>query len=238
VFPLEWTDPKTGDKSSGYREAGYLPEAVVNFLALLGWNPGDDREVMSLYELISAFSLDRVSKSGAKFDYKKGEWFNHQYIQQKSVAEIAQLWMQTPEMQAVADRIPSQDYVEKVVGLVRERVNYVKDLWDQASYFFVAPTSYDEKTVKKRWKENTPALMEELITVLQSIEDFSAHNSESIVIPWIQEKEYNMGAVMNAFRLALVGESKGPHIFDITEMLGKDETIDRIRKAISDISKQ
>jgi glutamyl-tRNA synthetase, bacterial family len=227
VFPLQWKDPKTGDVSSGYREAGYLPEAVVNFLALLGWNPGDDREILSMNELIDLFSLERVSKSGAKFDYKKGEWFNHQYIQLKPNEEIAEMFVQgCPE--AGTDKA----YVTRVVGLVKERVNFVKELWNQASFFFVAPTEYDEKTVKKRWKADSAGQMRELIEVLQGISDFSAKPTEEIVIPWIQEKEYNMGAVMNCFRLTLVGEPKGPHIFDITELIGKDETIRRIEKAI------
>ncbi len=229
VFPLQWTDPKTGDLSSGYRESGYLPEAVVNFLALLGWNPGNDKEIIPMKELIELFSLDRVSKSGAKFDYKKAEWFNHQYIQLKSNDEVAKLFRPTINEHGID--APIED-ISKVVGLVKERVNFIKELWDQASFFFVAPAAYDEKIVKKRWKEDTPALMSELISVLEPLEIFTAHYTETIVIPWIQEKEYNMGAVMNAFRLALVGESKGPHIFDITEFIGKDETIRRIRKAI------
>lgn len=227
VFPLEWVT--TESVSKGYREDGYLPEAVVNFLALLGWHPGGDKELLTKEEMIDSFSLDRVTKSGAKFDYKKGEWFNHQYIQLKANEEIAELYMPILHEQDVHF---SPEYVSRVVGLVKERVNFVKELWEQSSFFFVAPTTYDEKTVKKRWKENTSGLMNELVEILNPIEDFSAHNTENIVIPWIQEKEYNMGAVMNAFRLSLVGESKGPHIFDITELLGKEETIRRIKAAI------
>lgn len=232
VFPLEWKDPSTGDISSGYRESGYLPEAVVNFLALLGWNPGNDQEIMSMDELINLFSLERVSKSGAKFDYEKGKWFNHQYIQLKSNTEIAQLFVPVLQEHNVS---ADSSYVETVVGLVKERVSFVKELWDQASFFFVAPTAYDEKVVKKRWKEETPAQLTELISVLESISDFSAHSQEEIVKGWIESKGYHLGNIMNAFRLAVVGESKGPHMFDITACIGKDETIARLQKAIETI---
>jgi len=259
VFPLQWTDPKTGDVSSGYRENGYLPEAVVNFLALLGWNPGNDQELFSMEELISLFNLDRCSKSGAKFDYKKGEWFNHQYIQMKSDAELAKLFLNTLAQQKPAPvyvpyqitPVPTFDNsifheiarkayensdffnkIVKIVGLVKVRINYVHEIWEQASFFFVAPETYDEKTVAKRWKPETPKQLTELAKILMSIDDFSAHNTEEIVKSWIAEKEYHLGNIMNAFRLALVGESKGPHIFDITEILGKDEVIRRMKKAI------
>ncbi|MDH8701023.1 glutamyl-tRNA synthetase [Dysgonomonadaceae bacterium PH5-43] len=230
VFPLEWKDPKSGDISSGYRESGYLPEAVINFLSLLGWNPGDDREMLSMADLIEAFSLEKCSKSGAKFDYKKGEWFNHQYIQLKSNEEIAELFVPFLQEQGIDADFAT---VVKIVGLVKERVNFVKELWGQSSFFFVAPTTYDEKTVKKRWKEDTPAQLTELISILEPITDFSAEVTEEIVKAWIASKEYHLGNIMNAFRLALVGESKGPHIFNITEILGKEETISRLQKAIN-----
>lgn len=232
VFPLEWQDPKTGDVSSGYREAGYLPEAVVNFLALLGWNPGNDQEIMSMEELVKLFSLERCSKSGAKFDYEKGKWFNHQYLQLRSNEDVATMFA---SVLAEKDIEAPFDYVVKVVGLVKERVNFVKELWDQSFFFFVAPTSYDEKTVKKRWKAETPAQLTELCDVLAGVEDFSVHNTEEIVKAWIESKQYHLGNIMNAFRLALVGESKGPHIFEIVCALGKDETIERIQKAVSTI---
>lgn len=232
VFPLEWKDPKTGEISSGYRETGYLPEAVVNFLALLGWNPGNDKEVMSLDELVELFSLDRCSKSGAKFDYEKGKWFNHQYIQQKSNAQIADLFQPILIEKGVNAPI---ELVETVVGLVKERVSFVKELWDQSSFFFQAPNSYDEKVVKKRWKEESPAQLTELVEVLKSIDDFSAHNQEEIVKAWIESKGYHLGNIMNAFRLAIVGESKGPHMFDITATIGKEESIHRLEKAIQTI---
>lgn len=232
VFPLEWKDPKTGEISSGYRESGYLPEAVINFLALLGWNPGNDQEIMSMGELVQLFSLEKCSKSGAKFDYEKGKWFNHQYIQLRPNAEIANIYYPILEEKGVDVTL---DYVETVVGLVKERVSFVKELWDQSFFFFVAPVSYDEKVVKKRWKEDSPAQMAELIDVLKNIDDFSAHNQEEIVKTWIESKGYHLGNVMNAFRLAVVGESKGPHMFDITAVIGKDETITRLQKAIQDL---
>lgn len=232
VFLLEWKDPKTGEISSGYRESGYLPEAVINFLALLGWNPGNDQEIMSMDELVQLFSLEKCSKSGAKFDYEKGKWFNHQYIQLRPNAEIANIYYPILEEKGVDVTL---DYVETVVGLVKERVSFVKELWDQSFFFFVAPVSYDEKVVKKRWKEDSSAQMTELADVLKDIDDFSAYNQEEIVKAWIESKGYHLGNVMNAFRLAVVGESKGPHMFDITAAIGKDETIARIRRAVQDI---
>lgn len=232
VFPLEWHDPKSGEISSGYRESGYLPEAVINFLALLGWNPGNDQEIMSLDELVKLFDLHRCSKAGAKFDYEKARWFNHEYILKKDDAEIAELFKPVLSAHGVDVSAYSDAYLTSVVSLVKSRVNFVKELWDQARFFFVAPDSYAEKDIKKRWKEDTPRIMNELIEVLRGIEDFSSKPSEDIVIGWITEKEYHMGNVMNAFRLTVVGECKGPHMFDITELLGKEETIRRIEKAV------
>lgn len=232
VFPLEWTDPKTGDISSGYRESGYLPEAVNNFLALLGWNPGNDQEIMSIDDLIRLFSLEKCSKSGAKFDFEKGKWFNHKYIQSASNTLITSLFLIDLVKRGVD---ASEGYVETVVGLVKERINLLPELWDQSFFFFKAPESYDEKTVKKRWKEETPSQLTELCEVLENISDFSAHNQEEIVKKWIEEKGYHLGNIMNAFRLAIVGESKGPHMFDITATIGKDETLKRLHSAISNI---
>lgn len=229
VFPLEWKDPKTGDISSGYRESGYLPEAVINFLALLGWNPGNNQEIMSMEDLVNLFSLNHCSKSGAKFDYEKGKWFNHKYIQMKSNEEIAEMF--EPILAEKGVSAPKETIV-KIVSLTKERVNFVKELWDQASFFFVAPTSYDEKTRKKRWKEDSASLLTQLIEVISGVENFTSHNTEEIVKAWIEENGYHLGNIMNAFRLALVGEGKGPHIFDITEILGKEETISRLNNAI------
>lgn len=234
VFPLEWKDPKTGDISTGYRESGYLPEAVVNFLALLGWNPGNDQEIITLPELIKLFSFDRCSKSGAKFDYEKAKWFNHQYIQLKSNKELRELFIPYLEKEGIK---ADESYIETVIGLVKERVNFVKELWGQSAFFFKAPESYDEKTIKKRWNDETPVQLTELIDVLKGINDFSSHNQEEIVKNWIESKGYNLGGIMNAFRLAVVGEPKGPHMFDITATIGKEETINRLQKAIKDIKK-
>lgn len=235
VFPLEWHDPKTGEVSSGYRESGYLPEAVINFLALLGWNPGNDQEIMSLEELVKLFDLHRCSKAGAKFDYEKARWFNHEYILMKNDAEIAELYKPVLASHDVNVSAYTDEYITKVVSLVKSRVNFVKELWEQSRFFFTAPEAYAEKDIKKRWKEDTPRIMTELIEVLRGIEDFSSKPSEDIVINWITEKQYHMGNVMNAFRLAVVGECKGPHMFDITELIGKEETISRIEKAINRI---
>lgn len=229
VFPLEWHDPKSGEISSGYRESGYLPEAVINFLALLGWNPGNDQEVMSMDELIRLFDLHRCSKSGAKFDYKKGIWFNHTYIQQKSDKEIAELFI--PVLKEHGVEAPFEKVVT-VVGMMKDRVSFVKELWEVCSFFFVAPTEYDEKTVKKRWKEDSAKCMTELAEVLAGIEDFSIEGQEKIVMDWIAEKGYHTGNIMNAFRLTLVGEGKGPHMFDISWVLGKEETLARMKRAV------
>lgn len=234
VFPLEWHDPKSGEVSSGYREAGYLPEAVINFLALLGWNPGDDREIMSMDELVRDFSFDHCSKSGAKFDYEKGKWFNHEYLINLDDATLARDFRPVLAKHVNPDNFAA-DYIEKAVGMVKNRVNFVKDLWDNAHFFFEAPTEYNPKDIKKRWKEDTPQRMTELIDILRGIDDFSSKNTEDIVLGWITKNGFHMGNVMNAFRLTVVGECKGPHMFDITELLGKEETIDRIKRGIAEI---
>ncbi|MDH6313504.1 glutamyl-tRNA synthetase [Parabacteroides sp. PFB2-10] len=234
VFPLEWKDPKTGEISSGYRESGYLPEAVVNFLALLGWNPGNDQEMMAMEEMIRLFDLTHCSRSGAKFDIEKGKWFNHQYLQKKDNKEIAELFIPVLKEHGI-DNIDSL-YVEKIAGLMKERVNFVKELWEASAFFFKAPDSYDEKTVKKRWKEDSAAQLTELIEVLRTREPFDSAGTEEVVKIWIENKGYHLGNIMNATRLALVGEGKGPHIFDITEALGKEETINRLEKAIQELN--
>lgn len=236
VFPLEWHDPASGEVSSGYREKGYLPEAVVNFLALLGWNPGDDSEIMSMDELIRKFSFDHCSKAGAKFDYKKGIWFNHEYLMRMDDMALAELFMpilkeKLAEVGKSADDF-GMDYVAKAVGMVKGRIEFVQDLWTQGDFFFLAPTSYAEKDVKKRWQEDTPRIMEELCGVLEGIDDMSSANAEKIVLDWIASKEYHLGNVMNAFRLAVVGACRGPHMFDITELMPKSEVIGRIKNAI------
>ena len=230
VFPLEWHDPKSGEKSSGYRESGYLPEAVINFLALLGWNPGNDIELMTLDEMVRLFDLTHCSKSGAKFDYEKGKWFNHRYIQLRSDRDIADMFRPVLESHGIKDA--DQAYVEKVVGLMKERVSFVPELWPLTYYFFLAPTEYDEKIRKKRWREDSAAQLTELIEVLRSREPFDVEGTEAYVKEWIAAKGYHLGNIMNAVRLALVGQGIGPQIFHITEAIGKDETIRRIQRAI------
>jgi glutamyl-tRNA synthetase len=230
VFPLEWHDPKSGEVSSGYREQGYLPEAVVNFLALLGWNPGDDTELMNMEELIAKFSFGHCSKAGAKFDYKKGIWFNHEYLMRMEGPELAALFMPILREHGYGDADP--EYVARAVDMVKGRIDFVRDLWTQADFFFEAPTTYAEKDVKKRWKEGTAQIMQQLIGVLEGIDDMSSANAEKIVLDWIAANGYHLGNVMNAFRLAVVGSCRGPHMFDITELMPKAEVIGRLNRAI------
>lgn len=237
VFPLEW-HPEGGEVSSGYRESGYLPEAVVNFLALLGWNPGDDSEIMSMDELIAKFDFGHCSKSGAKFDYEKGRWFNHEYLQKLPDERLAALFKPVLSANGVNPSDFSDEYIAKAVGMVKGRIYFVKDLWDQAKFFFTAPEAYNPKDVKKRWNEDTPRIMGELVEVLRDIDDFSSKAAEAVVLDWIASKGYHLGNVMNAFRLTVVGECKGPHMFDITELLGEDETIRRINKGVESIKLQ
>ena len=229
VFPLEWHDPKTGDISSGYRESGYFPEAVVNFLALLGWNPGTEQELFTLDELVQAFDIHKCSKAGARFDYQKGIWFNHEYMLKKSNEEVANLFAPIVANNGVDE---SMERITKVVAMMKDRVNFVKELWPLCSFFFIAPTKYDEKTVKKRWKADSAKVMGELADVLEGIDDFSVEGQEPVVMKWVEEKGYKLGDVMNAFRLTLVGIGKGPGMFDISAFLGKEETLKRMRKAI------
>ncbi len=235
VFPLEWHDPKSGETSRGYRESGYLPEAVVNFLALLGWNPGDDTEVMSVDELISKFSFAHCSRSGAKFAFDKAKWFNHTYLQAMDDKALAELFKPVLEAHGVKAADFADEYIASAVGLVKSRINFVGDLWDNARFFFVAPTEYDPKAVKKRWSEQMPATMLELVDLLEKTSDFGSAALEPEVMAWIESNGYHMGNVMNAFRLAVVGECKGPHMFDITDLIGRDETVKRIRTAVERI---
>ena len=229
VFPLEWHDPKTGEVSSGYRESGYLPEAVINFLALLGWNPGNDQEIMTMDEMVKLFDISKCSKAGAKFDYVKGTWFNHEYILHKTNEEIAALWAPIVAEHGVSESI---ERITEVVGMMKDRVNFVKELWDLCSFFFIAPETYDEKTIKKRWKEDSAETLTKLMAVLEPLDDFSISHQEEVVMKWIEDNGYKTGDVMNAWRLTLVGEGKGPHMFDISAFLGKEETLNRMRKAI------
>ena len=229
VFPLEWHDPKSGEVSNGFREQGYFPEAVVNFLALLGWNPGTEQEMFTLDQLVEQFDITKCSKAGAKFDFQKGIWFNHEYILQKSDEEIAQLFAPIVVGNGVEE---SMDRITQVVHMMKDRVSFVKELWPLCSFFFIPPTEYDEKTVKKRWKEDSAKVMGELATVLESIDDFSVEGQEPVVMNWVEQQGYKLGDVMNAFRLALVGIGKGPGMFDISAFLGKEETLSRLHRAI------
>ena len=232
VFPLEWKDPKTNDVASGYREEGYFPEAFINMLAMLGWNPGTEQEIFSLDELVQLFSIERVNKSGARFDPEKTKWFNQQHLIQKSDKEISSLFKEVLKEKGIE---PDDEYTEKVVSLVKERVAFVKEIWNQASLFFIAPDSYDPKVVKKRWKGDVPAFMEELTGKLQSIDNWKADKIKETIAQLIEAKGLGFGLVMNALRLALVGGGFGPDLMTIAEMIGKDETINRIKTAVEKI---
>lgn len=229
VFPLEWKSEE--GVSSGYRENGFFPEAVINFLALLGWNDGTDQELFSLAELVEKFDLNRVHKAGAKFDPDKNKWFNHQYLQKQSDESMAKSFAPF-----LYEKNIDVDYTSlvKIVSLIKERANFVSEFWEMSSFFFEAPTSYDEKAAKN-WNADTPRLMQELISVLENISDFTSANIETVVKNWMTQNEIGMGKVMQPFRLSLVGALKGPHLFDIVELIGKEETIKRLEKAIESL---
>ncbi|MGB5436926.1 MAG: glutamate--tRNA ligase family protein, partial [Maribacter sp.] len=227
VFPLSWND------SQGYREACYFPEAVVNFLALLGWNPGTEQEVFSLDELVQQFSLDRVQKSGARFDPDKTKWYNHQYLQNKKDSQLAALFKPALVNRTIPEPYLEMDYIEKVVSLIKERANFVSDFWKLSDYFFEAPKTFDNKAIRKQWKTDTPKIMADLIPVLEDLASFSSENIEKRIKEWITEKELSFGQVMPPLRLIIVGAMKGPHLFDILGMIGKKESINRIHTALS-----
>ena len=233
VFPLEYTNEETGDVSRGYKEDGYFSDAFINMLSLLGWNPGTEQEIFSLDELIEAFDLSRVSKSGAKFNPDKTNWFNQQYLQQKSNSELAELYLDILNGKKIDTDIT---YVEKVVSLIKERAVFVKDFWELSDYFFETPVKYDEKASKKQLKEDTSEILSEVSSVIESVDDFSSLTIETKVKEWITNKEISFGKVMQPLRLSLVGAMKGPHIFDIIEMIGKEETLHRIKKRITALS--
>lgn len=231
VFPLFWS---YGEKARGYKEDGYYPEAFINMLALLGWNPGTEQEIFSMEELIGAFSLERVGKSGSRFDPEKAKWLNHQYLQKRTNNQLA---LEFREFLRAKGYHVDIVRLEILVGLVKERVSFVKDIWEQTDFFFKAPFDYDREAIKKRWQENTPAMLKELIPVLQGVADFTEPATESAVKAWIESKGYNTGAVMNAFRLVIVGTLRGPQMFDIISWIGREETIKRIEKGLSVIGK-
>jgi glutamyl-tRNA synthetase len=231
VFPLFWP---YGETAKGYREDGYYPEAFVNMLALLGWNPGTEQELFSMEELIETFSIERVGKSGSRFDPEKAKWFNHQYLQKRSNKQLA---LEFREFLRAKGFFVDIVELETLVGLVKERVSFVKDIWDQTDFFFKAPETYDPEVVKKRWKEDSAILLTGLRDELDKIDDFASGSTEPVIKDWIEKNRYNTGTIMNAFRLVIVGASRGPHIFDIIEWIGKDETIRRIDKGLSVLGK-
>jgi glutamyl-tRNA synthetase len=232
VFPLYWP---YGETAKGYREEGYYPEAFVNMLALLGWNPGTEKEIFSMDELIHSFSIERVHKSGSRFDPEKAKWFNHHYLQGKSNNELAIEFREYIRAQGFHHDIV---HIETLVELVKERVSFVKDMWQETDFFFKSPEIYDQDVIKKRWKTESSAQMLELKSVLESIEEFKPPVIEQVVKRWIEVNGYNTGTVMNAFRLVIVGASRGPHMFDIISWIGKEETLNRIDKGVAIIGNQ
>ena len=228
VFPLEWKDPKTGDISSGYRESGYLPEAVNNMLALLGWHPSDNQELFALEELVQAFSLEKVSKSGAKFDVDKARWFNHKYLQERSSEDIASLIASDIEARGWN---PEATYLHQVIDMVKEKVNFAKDIPNVANFFFEEPTSYDEKVVRKKWKNDVPGLISELGDSLAQVEDFNASSIQSAFEAFAASKEKSPGSIMQPMRLAVSGQAGGPPIFEMLELLGKETVVRRLKTA-------
>lgn len=238
VFPLDWRDPQSGDLTHGYREGGYLPEAVVNFLALLGWNPGDDTELMDMEELIKRFSIEHCSRSGAKFAYEKGRWFNHEYIQKLDPERLTDLFTDVLKNHGVDTGSFSRDYIGRAAAMVKDRVSFIEELWANARFFFEAPTEYEAKSVKKRWTPDMPRHMKDLIGQLRALPTLESKKAEEIILGWIKENGLHMGNVMNAWRLAVVGECKGPHMFDILELMGIDENVARIEAAIERIEPQ
>ena len=229
VFPLEWRDPKTNEISSGYREEGYLPEAVTNMLALLGWHPESDQEILSMKELISLFSLEQVNKSGAKFDPDKTKWFQQQYLHAVDQSYL----VNALEDLIKKHNIETTTNLQKIVDLVRERAVFAKDLWDLSIYFFKPPTSYEEKALKKSWKTDTASLLKELIPLIESIESFSANQINQEIKSWIGSKEIGFGKIMMPLRIALVGSLQGVDVFEIMEVIGKRDSISRIEKIIA-----
>lgn len=225
VFPLFWESPATGETAHGYREDGYFPEAFINMLALLGWNPGTEQELFTMPELIGRFSLERVSKSGARFQPDKAKWFNAQYMHHKTEAELAVLYQ--PILREHGIEVPDA-VAGHAAGIMKERATLLTDLWDLTSFFFIAPETYEEKQVKKYWKGDNPAVLRALRDVLAALDDFSLEHTEQVVHAWIEEKGYGMGQVMNTLRLALVGAGKGPGMYDVTSFLGKEECLRRI----------
>ncbi|MEG1635513.1 MAG: glutamate--tRNA ligase, partial [Rikenellaceae bacterium] len=232
VFPLFWTAPN-GETARGYREDGYLPEAFINMIAMLGWNPGTNQEIMSMQEMTELFSIEKCGKSGSRFDPEKAKWFNAQYIKTTSNTTLAALFATTLKEKGIQS---SSDTIEKILSLVKDRATLITDFWDLSSLFFVAPLNYDEKAVRKFWKNDNPKAISDIRNLLNNTPDFSSQSTEHLIHAYITDSQLPMGGVMNSFRLAIVGESKGPSMFDIIEILGKDETIKRLDNALQNIS--
>ena len=232
VFPLQWKDPKSGEISSGYRESGYLPEAVINMLALLGWNPGTDQEMMDLDTLVSLFSIEKISKSGAKFDLEKAKWFNHQYIQKTADDKLYPLFEK--ELQKHGAQ-PDKDYALRVMQMIKERVHFIPEFWEQSSYFFVAPTEYDPQVIKKRWEKDTNEHLKKMMDIILSVQPYNKETAHDLVMDYVQSHGLNMGKIMNSFRLALVGTAKGPDLFEIITTIGVEETKARVDRAVKEI---
>lgn len=230
VFPLQWTDPYTGEVSSGYRESGYFPEAVINILAFLGWNPGTEQELFSMCDLAEVFSLERVGKSGSHFDPEKAKWYNQQYLKLKSDNDLSALFVPLIQSKGLPVRL---DYLKKVTGMIKERLVFPGDFWGQAFYFFQVPMRYDDQMVKKIWKEDTPAIMKDILHLFQGLKDFSSGNLETVVKKYTEERNIGFGKIATPLRLLIVGSGTGPHLFDILEMIGREETISRIEKGLS-----
>ena len=242
VFPLDWHNPETGEISSGYRERGYLPEAVVNMLALLGWNPGNDQEILSMDELIRLFSIEHISKSGAKFNVEKAKWFNHEYLQKCPDERIAEMFL--PQLKEHGIKIEDTEsnnfqfsifnfqYIIKVCGMMKERLNFPSELWDQTHYFFVAPTEYDPKAVAKRWKPGMTTHMAKVIEILNTVPFEYDAIHQALLEDYIKGNELNMGQIMNSLRLAVVGTTVGPDMLTLVMTIGKEETIARVQRAI------
>jgi len=232
VFPLEWTDPDTCEKSAGYREAGYFPEACLNILAFLGWNPGTEQELFTLEELIAVFELKKTQKAGAKFDPDKARWYNHQYLLKKSEEEITSLFIPYLKEKGIE---ADPGFVANVVRLVKERADFVKDIWEHGGFFFTAPEEYDPKMVKKRWNENSPRILTDLLNILENITPFMPAEIESALKRWMEEQNISPGELMPLLRLSVVGTSKGPAVFDIAAVLGLEEVKKRVNNAVSKI---
>jgi glutamyl-tRNA synthetase len=234
VFPLQWTDPATGEISSGYREAGYFPEALINFLAFLGWNPGTQQEIFNMSGLTEAFSLERVGKAGARFDFEKGKWFNQHYLKEKPTEELAAALQIM--LQAVGMNFPL-NYVTAVCEMMKERTVFLKDILTEGKYFFIAPEGYDTQVVAKRWKPDIARHLEEIMELFQNLQNFTTTDIEHCVKGYVEENQAPLGGIMNAFRLAVVGASAGPGMFELAELLGKDEIISRVKRAIEVLGK-